>query len=335
MFWLGYGIIRSTFENSYDFSDAAVVGFTKDGVLFKFINNSEEEIVYKLKEYDIYPCSGSKTTILSSLYTLTNSPSISNYTRIKYALIGNKSDERPFYIIIDIYCEQINEIVKSAKNHTALSAILCWISNDQNERLMLNNSNNYSNISSLIHTALNTPPPTIANIYETITHTNQITSYNNADLNLQNTLILPPEVLFRILKYLDIASLRRVTCTCRLLLQLSMEVIPGLQLQLFPHQINSVWWMMGRERNGSTVPNLQWRTLTLHPCIEEITNLDKTTSSSTTTTEKTDTNEQYISVSLVTNQFILGLPPDDRGVRGGFLCDEPGLGKTITLLALM
>lgn len=40
-------------------------------------------------------------------------------------------------------------------------------------------------------------------------------------------------------------------------------------------------------------------------------------------------------IELSSSSITLAQIPSLHGVSGGFLCDEPGLGKTITLLALM
>jgi SNF2 family DNA or RNA helicase len=88
-------------------------------------------------------------------------------------------------------------------------------------------------------------------------------------------------------------------------------VIPGLALRLYPHQVRGVLWMLEHERHqpkGEPRPYFQAvRTEVGRVCF----------------------------INEVTGAIPDKPPPALRDCRGGLLCDEPGLGKTITVLALV
>jgi len=125
---------------------------------------------------------------------------------------------------------------------------------------------------------------------------------------------LPETALMIILSFLDSADLRRLSMTCHYLRELVTNFIPGLKLCLYPHQRVSLHWMLNRERPRDVEevcrPGVvHWMT-TEGFCIQA------------------DLISHYIRVvETETNEF--------KDFRGGLFCDEPGLGKTITALALI
>eukprot|EP00050_Salpingoeca_kvevrii_P001627 m.175107 g.175107 ORF g.175107 m.175107 type:complete len:1162 (-) comp10420_c0_seq15:114-3599(-) len=125
---------------------------------------------------------------------------------------------------------------------------------------------------------------------------------------------LPDELWLSILRYVDAATLRAFGCCSRRAHNLSRVVIPGLRLTLFPHQAISLRWMIFREAVKG-IPAL------LHPFILTVTD--------------GDTGEPAY-VSLDSGLVSLDRPDNwPVETRGGLLCDDPGLGKTITVLSLI
>jgi len=55
----------------------------------------------------------------------------------------------------------------------------------------------------------------------------------------QQDLVLPDDILSTVMLYLDASSIYNLSSTCRSLNALSLRVVPGLHLKLFPHQVVS------------------------------------------------------------------------------------------------
>lgn len=122
---------------------------------------------------------------------------------------------------------------------------------------------------------------------------------------------LPSEVLRRVLHHCEPATLKAAAVTCRHLHALAADVPPGLRLTLHRHQRAALRWMLGRE--GPTM-ELQ------HPCWRRFTVAD---------------HGAAVWCNLATGDVSTEPPPRVLDFRGGLLCDDPGLGKTITMLALV
>lgn len=121
--------------------------------------------------------------------------------------------------------------------------------------------------------------------------------------------LLPEEVMFRVLGFLDYLSLQSLARTCRHFRHLCGEITPGLLLRLYPHQRAAIRWMMEREKEGKMID---------HPCWRFFETQAGSFWGNTSTGEiKEDPPEAF------------------RDFRGGFLCDDPGLGKTVTCIGLM
>eukprot|EP00879_Flechtneria_rotunda_P016320 GHRR01017075.1.p1 GENE.GHRR01017075.1~~GHRR01017075.1.p1 ORF type:complete len:534 (+),score=217.82 GHRR01017075.1:904-2505(+) len=115
----------------------------------------------------------------------------------------------------------------------------------------------------------------------------------------------------QLLGHLSAADLGRLACCCRGLRAVAWEAVPGLKLVLYPHQRNALSWMLHREVHGGQVMP--------HPFIKRLTTAS--------------------GVPFYINQIIgdLAMEPPNfiNDIKGGFFCDEPGLGKTVTALSLI
>ncbi|KAK4536086.1 hypothetical protein CDCA_CDCA07G2111 [Cyanidium caldarium] len=130
-------------------------------------------------------------------------------------------------------------------------------------------------------------------------------------------LALPVEVLSRALALLDSTTSCSLSHTCRYMQHLGASIAPGLRLQLNEHQVCALQWMLQRERHAPAARD------TLGECQRYLW-------------------EDPLSSPLGERLFYNWLHDtvDDRqrfyyDARGGLFCDEPGLGKTVTALALI
>ncbi|KAL9239942.1 hypothetical protein vseg_014213 [Gypsophila vaccaria] len=121
---------------------------------------------------------------------------------------------------------------------------------------------------------------------------------------------LTDDVLFKILSALCPADLQRVSLTCHHLRFLAASIVPSIKLKLFPHQKAAVEWMLQRERNVASLN---------HPMYLEFSTKDGLS----------------FYINIVSGEIVTGSPPKVTDFHGGFFCDEPGLGKTITALSLI
>ncbi|KAK9843797.1 hypothetical protein WJX81_006788 [Elliptochloris bilobata] len=121
---------------------------------------------------------------------------------------------------------------------------------------------------------------------------------------------LPAEVLEGVVAHLSACDAARLGATCRGFRALAAEATPGLRLSLYPHQRAAVRWMLAREAAAPPAPHPCWRRLRTRDGLQ-------------------------VHLNAATGEVAREAPALVPGVRGGFLCDEPGLGKTVTGLALM
>ncbi|CAM9406225.1 unnamed protein product, partial [Phaeothamnion confervicola] len=123
-------------------------------------------------------------------------------------------------------------------------------------------------------------------------------------------LVLGEHIVAQVLRFLSAASLEASVRTCRELRCIGAPIVPGLRLTLFPHQRSSLCWMRERELERAAAPSDLLLPL-------------RATSGRRVWLQRGDCCWRMEEPPL--------LPP----VRGGMLCDEPGLGKTITVLSLL
>eukprot|EP00892_Ulva_mutabilis_P003989 jgi/Ulvmu1/1962/UM012_0123.1 len=121
--------------------------------------------------------------------------------------------------------------------------------------------------------------------------------------------VLPIEALHRIAELsLDISAL---ACTCRLAAAVCAEVSPDLLSTLHSHQRAAMRSMMAREEPPQQLP---------HPFIRELPLPGAGT---------------HVYADCASGHLSEEPPQAVRDVRGGLFCDEPGLGKTATALAVI
>ncbi|KAJ8756029.1 hypothetical protein K2173_024576 [Erythroxylum novogranatense] len=121
---------------------------------------------------------------------------------------------------------------------------------------------------------------------------------------------LSDDILMKILRTLGPMDLSRTAATCRHLRSLTASIMPCMKLKLFPHQQAAVEWMLERERNAKELP---------HPLYMNFSTSDGFP----------------FYVNTASGEIVTGKVPTIRDFRGGMFCDEPGLGKTVTVLSLI
>jgi SNF2 family DNA or RNA helicase len=142
--------------------------------------------------------------------------------------------------------------------------------------------------------------------------------------------LLPKELLVgKIVPFLHAKSLDSFRCTCTYLHDTLRHVIPGLKLRLFSHQVSSLAWMRERE----------CKALYENDCLENCRNdLHRAMTGGCTMLLRSKDGHACSRIYQesgreVDAEELLSLPR--KGARGGLLCDDPGLGKTITVLSLI
>lgn len=118
------------------------------------------------------------------------------------------------------------------------------------------------------------------------------------------------DILTNILVLLGPMDLYRVAATCRHLRSLTASIMPCMKLRLFSHQEAAVEWMLQRERDAVVLP---------HPLYMAFSTEDGFS----------------FYINIVSGEIVIGVAPTIKDFRGGMFCDEPGLGKTISVLSLI
>jgi hypothetical protein len=156
----------------------------------------------------------------------------------------------------------------------------------------------------------------------------------------------PKELLVdNVAPYLEATSLAALRSTCRSLHWSFRGVVPGLRLRLYSHQCHSLSWM--RQREASTL-RTEADCLHLAPATDSAVvdgDVHRAVTGGTTVLLATRPVLNHVAWSVrVDARTGYTIPPEQsqnelalgrRVARGGLLCDDPGLGKTITVLALI
>ena len=183
---------------------------------------------------------------------------------------------------------------------------------------------------------------------------------------------LPEDVLIsNIAPFLLAKSLDSFRCTCRYIHSCLKAVVPGMKLKLYLHQIKSLAWMRHREcrsfsegeilnsfysskQNSSVLfkQSSYGHDLYLSTSAGAVLTLEDkhgikgkndTDKKSSTTKWQIDTRtgnilrcfQQYYENDEGSDSTISPAMWTRKIARGGLLCDDPGLGKTITVLSLI
>ncbi|KAG7391804.1 hypothetical protein PHYPSEUDO_003424 [Phytophthora pseudosyringae] len=124
---------------------------------------------------------------------------------------------------------------------------------------------------------------------------------------------LPTNVLQTIVCLMNARDLASLSGVCSLFQHMAYEVVPGLNLVLYEHQRRGLKWMLRRETPSLTcIPQP-------HPFI-------------LSSESKSDSAP---AIDLIEDRVVAHAHVTASDACGGLFCDEPGLGKTITMLALI
>ena len=165
----------------------------------------------------------------------------------------------------------------------------------------------------------------LESVYERIQAEQKISQWRPSPVAVENSPLasLPNDIILeRLSPFLDATILSSMRCTCRHFHHLLGAVVPGLKkLRLYEHQLESLRWMRRREARAQSEHAAWGQTSQLHRAL---------TAGATTTLSSGRV------LDTRTGRQVDSPPPLSReGARGGLLCDDPGLGKTITVLSLI
>mmetsp|Transcript_18897 Transcript_18897/g.28050 ORF Transcript_18897/g.28050 Transcript_18897/m.28050 type:complete len:1578 (-) Transcript_18897:181-4914(-) len=175
-------------------------------------------------------------------------------------------------------------------------------------------------------------------IGSTSTSSNHTTPTSNKGEATQHVLLqdLPAELHHNIATYLRAKSLYALRCTHPILYHSLLGTVPGLQsLRLYRHQRTSLHWMHHREQQAANIAAAASspRSCAVHnsataECWKILSNRHGTKRywydalrGYICSMDNDNINSE--------NNYSVSIP------RGGLLCDDPGLGKTITVLSLI
>jgi hypothetical protein len=159
--------------------------------------------------------------------------------------------------------------------------------------------------------------------------------------------VLPQDVLVTYLApFLRARSLEALRLTCKFLHSTLRAVVPGLKLQLYKHQIRSLEWMRRRETQDlseelildfdSSVHRVEGVNGDMHRAVTGGASTCLRLHSNSRASRKAFRIDQRTGREISFETTPTGSFALSRHVaRGGLLCDDPGLGKTITVLALI
>ncbi|VFQ92106.1 unnamed protein product [Cuscuta campestris] len=122
--------------------------------------------------------------------------------------------------------------------------------------------------------------------------------------------LVSDDILLIILSFLNPIDLVRVSATCHHIRSLAKGIMPCMKLKLFPHQHAAVEWMLRRERDAGPLQ---------HPLYMDFV-----------------TEDGFVFyLNAISGEVVTEAAPIVNDFQGGMFCDEPGLGKTITILSLI
>jgi hypothetical protein len=184
--------------------------------------------------------------------------------------------------------------------------------------------------------------PSVLEEAEEVQDISNSTSIGTSGCSLKS---LPNDVLIdQISSYLRAGSVEALRRTCKQLHFRLRSVVSGLKLRLHTHQVKSLSWMRLRETKPLVESDFaieaDLTTLGMEHDVHRAATggASVVLSARTRSSETTDCHDNDIRISQYNGDEIIVRPDDPltrRFARGGLLCDDPGLGKTITVISLM
>ena len=145
---------------------------------------------------------------------------------------------------------------------------------------------------------------------------------------------LPNDVWqFNIAVFLRAKSLDALRCSSKRFHRILQDVVPGLNLRLYAHQVKSLSWM--RQREARCITENDMASL---PIGNVELDMHSAATGGATVLLRSRDGSSIVRISQYTGEeeYVRMDHPLPRNVaRGGLLCDDPGLGKTITVLSLV
>ncbi len=150
---------------------------------------------------------------------------------------------------------------------------------------------------------------------ESLANENHESNVVHATLGVNDRIsLLPVEIHKNIIGFLSAPDVTSLGRTCRTFHSVTRHIVPGLELKLYPHQRIGLDRMRAMERNRIEKHVLPM----MKPLPAELDH------------------GHIIAADMCDGAiFLLDKLPIVSSPRGGMICDEPGLGKTITGLALI
>jgi len=150
---------------------------------------------------------------------------------------------------------------------------------------------------------------------------------------------LPPEIIVTsVAPFLRARSVDALRRSCKLFHHTLRAFVPGLKLRLYTHQIRSLEWMRRRETEELSERDVVDVNAKLFGTESVNGDMHRAVTGGATTCLRLRTSAEAFRVDQQTGIEI----PHEAGktlsrqiARGGLLCDDPGLGKTITVMSLI
>lgn len=183
---------------------------------------------------------------------------------------------------------------------------------------------------------------TLGDIYNSIqgstSHTNRLLKASPSNAAPSPLSSLPLDILQeRLAPFLNAREVAAVRSTSMHLYWSLRSVVPGLKLRLYTHQVNSLFWM--RQREASLIKTEADCFQTKDDKHRDVTggiSVRLASNPATTESELCVILDPWTGLEIFRDEALSEIEKLPRRVAcGGLLCDDPGLGKTITVLALI